>query len=160
MERRPCYWDCICYWVSEYVTEYGKSLIFQLLPDVLDWYHGVIISVNYNKLITASTTHFDLHKGLLSRRVSLRSLHPVRRYQLSCHCFQTTNRNWLKIRFSQSSPPCLNWVGRLLGTRLSAIGQSKVCWCEGLRSLEKLHLSLVLIVPFICYINSLVIISN
>ena len=34
---------------SVHVTEYDKSLIFQLLPDEFDWYYGVIIIVLFTK---------------------------------------------------------------------------------------------------------------
>ena len=44
--------DCACY---------GKSLIFQLLPDVFDWFYGVVL-FDHNKLTTTSTTRIDLHR--------------------------------------------------------------------------------------------------
>ena len=77
-----------------HVTD-GKSFIFQLLPDVFDWYYGVL----HNKLSTASTTHIDLHwvyfQSGFPSRVYLKE--NIQYGGTSCHCFQATNRNWLNI---------------------------------------------------------------
>ena len=60
-------------------------------------------SVIDNKL-TTSTTHIDLHKGLLSRGSPFAVERQVDNIRCRCHCFQATNRNWLKIGFPQSLP--------------------------------------------------------
>ena len=91
-------------------TEHGKFLIFQLLPNVFDWYHGVITIVLFAINLQQHRMKDNIQYG-----------------GTSCHCFQATNRkpigclkfSFFKIRFPQSSPPCLNRVGRLLGPRLA-----------------------------------------
>ena len=53
--------------MAVHVTEYDKSPIFQLLPDVFNWYYSVINnnnSVIHNKLTTTTST---THIGLLSQ---------------------------------------------------------------------------------------------
>ena len=89
-----------------HVTENGKSFIFQLLPDVFDRYYGVIIIVLF-------TINFQQHRqriliciGFTFNRVSLRTYlkDNIQYSGTSCHCFQATNRNWLKISFPQSIP--------------------------------------------------------
>ena len=78
---------------------------FSFYQYVFDWYYDVII-------IVLVTINFQQHRerilisiGFTFTRVSLRALKDNIQYDgTSCHCFQATNRNWLKIRFPQSLP--------------------------------------------------------
>ena len=91
--------------LAVHVTEYGKSLIFQLLPDIFDWYYCVIIIVLFTIIFQQHRQRILICIGFTFTRVSLCALKDNIRYcGTSCHCFQATNRNWLKIRFPQSLP--------------------------------------------------------
>ena len=78
---------------------------------MFDWYYGVII-VLFTINVQQHRQRILIYKGLTFTRVSLRALKDNIRYGgTSCHCFQATNRNWLKIRFPQSLPrrPSTEW---------------------------------------------------
>ena len=78
--------------VAVHVAEDGKSLIFQLLPDVFDWYYGVIIIVLF-------TINLQQHRQCILICKGFPFLSLKDNIWNCCHCFQVTNRNWLKIQF-------------------------------------------------------------
>ena len=66
--------------MAVHVTEYGKSLIFQLLTYVFDWCYGVIIIVLFTINLQQHRQRILICIGFTFTRVSLRALKDNIRY--------------------------------------------------------------------------------